>query len=227
MGESFREFLDSFSYGSRSDLSFKFLKRLTDDEGAEFFQQVLTEIGELFDGAPPDGLVDLVYQWQVRAYAPPLASDRPYVYDDRPFTPLSRRLSELTLGLVTSSGHFTLHEPPGDGRGGKTQTEVVAGIADFLRGSPELSVIPTDVTTQELAVRHPGYDTRSSSRDPEVALPVQALLRAEARNDIAALAAAAYSFVGAASQLRLKADKDGWVKIWKAAGIEALFLVPV
>jgi len=34
--ESFAEFSNSFSYGSRNDLSFKFLKRLGTEEAAEF-----------------------------------------------------------------------------------------------------------------------------------------------------------------------------------------------
>lgn len=33
--ESFEEFKDSFSYGSRNDLTFKFLKRLPPDDAAE------------------------------------------------------------------------------------------------------------------------------------------------------------------------------------------------
>ena len=35
--ESFQGFKDSFAYGSRTDLNFKFLKALSSDEAAEFF----------------------------------------------------------------------------------------------------------------------------------------------------------------------------------------------
>lgn len=35
-GESFLQFKNSFSYGSRSDLSFKFLKNLSEADAARF-----------------------------------------------------------------------------------------------------------------------------------------------------------------------------------------------
>ncbi|MCZ6519271.1 MAG: hypothetical protein O6853_05675 [Actinobacteria bacterium] len=35
--ESFEEFKDSFAYGSRNDLSFKFLRGISSDEAGEFF----------------------------------------------------------------------------------------------------------------------------------------------------------------------------------------------
>jgi hypothetical protein len=34
-GETFAEFKDSFSYGSRTDLAFKFLKRLSPEDAAD------------------------------------------------------------------------------------------------------------------------------------------------------------------------------------------------
>ena len=49
MPESFEEFKNSFSYGSRSDLSFKFLASLSDDVAAEFLQQLLLQVGEAYD----------------------------------------------------------------------------------------------------------------------------------------------------------------------------------
>lgn len=226
MGESLREFLDSFSYGSRNDLSFKFLKRLDEEDGAEFLREILHEIGELYDGAPAQRLIDLVYEKQLEAYAPQPGATATYSYEDAPFTPLLRPLNETTLGLVTSSGHFTTDDPPGDGRSSKSQAEIVDDIDAFIQNTPELSEIPM-ATGLQLEVRHPGYDIRSASRDPEVALPIQALRRAESRGIIGSLAEMAYSFVGAASQLRLRSDRDGWVDRWKEAGIQALFLVPV
>ena len=227
MGESIREFLDSFSYGSRNDLSFKFLKGMSEEEASQFLSLLLTKVGELYDGAPSDDLIDLAYQWQVDAYTPKPGAERKWVYEDGPFTPLSKPLDEMNVGLVTSSGHFTNDDPPGDGRATKSQEEIVKEIDDFLTSTPELSEIPTSHPTEELNVRHPGYDTRSSALDAEVALPIRALERAASRGSIGSVSSPAYSFVGAASQLRLRADRDGWVDLWQEAGVEALFLVPV
>lgn len=226
--ESFDEFKNSFAYGSRNDLSFKFLKRLDATDAAEFLRLVLLEIGELFDGAPPERLIDLAYQWQVQAYTPRPDEKRPFTYDDRPFTPLVGALTGTNLGLVTSSGHFHEDDDPAPfGLTGMTQAEAMDRIDDFLRATPDLSVVPRDTPGGSLRVRHPGYDIRSVSRDPGVAFPRDLLVEAEADGLIGRLADEMYSFVGACAQGRVRREAPNWVERWKAAGIEALLLVPV
>jgi len=213
--DSFEEFKNSFSYGSRTDLSFKFLKGLSSEEAEEFLGRVLREVGELFDGTSTDRLIDLVYEFQVKGYQPEATAKRPYVYEDRPFTPLAKPLSETSIGLVTSSGHFV----SGDDQSGldqddMTQDWAIARIDDFLRAV-------------ELRVRHPGYDIRSVSHDPGVALPRLPLEQAQEDGRIGRLVPTMYSFVGACSQGRLKNELDEWILRWRNQGIEALFLVPV
>lgn len=225
--ESFEEFKDSFSYGTRSDLSFKFLRSLSPDEGAEFLREILGEVGETFDSGSPDDLIDLVYRWQVTAYTPKPGTKRHYVYEDRPFRQLRKPLSETTLGLVTSSGHFMADDPPGDGRADLNQAGTTSMIEDFLRRAPELSEIDTAATPDALRVLHPGYDVRSAEKDSEVTLPLGALRRAVGDGRVGGLAGRAFSFVGACSQGRLRNELNDWISRWKSAGIEALFLVPV
>jgi Glycine/sarcosine/betaine reductase selenoprotein B (GRDB) len=226
--ESFEEFKNSFSYGSRNDLSFKFLKGLSSGEAAEFLRLLLEEVGELFDATSTDRLLDLVYDWQVKAYQPAVDAKRTYIFDDRPFTPLAKPLSETTLGLVTSSGHFV----SGDDQSALDQDDLtqewaVARINEFLRAVPVLNEIPRDLAPEEIRVRHPGYDIRSVSHDLGVALPRGPLVEAEDAGRIGRLASTLFSFVGACSQGRLKNELDEWVQRWKNEGIEALFLVPV
>ncbi|MFB3043991.1 MAG: glycine/sarcosine/betaine reductase selenoprotein B family protein [Acidimicrobiia bacterium] len=226
--ESFEEFKDSFAYGARNDLSFKFLKGLSSDEAGEFFSRLLEEVGELFDGTSTDRLIDLVYKWQVRAYQPEATAKRTYVYEDRPFTPLAKPLSETTVGLVTSSGHFVSGDDPSPlDQDDMTQDWAIAQITEFLRAVPVLSEIPRDLSAEEIRVRHPGYDIRSVSRDLDVALPRTPLIKAEHTGRIGRLAPNLFSFVGACSQGRLNNELDDWVQLWKSEGIEALFLVPV
>ena len=226
--ESFDDFKNSFAYGSRNDLSFKFLKRLDGSEAAEFLRLILNEVGELFDGASPDRLLDLAYQWQVDAYQPRPDEKRPFTYDDKPFAPLGQELADTTLGLVTSSGHFVADEDPAPfGVANMTQLEATERIDDFLRATPELTAIPRDTPAASLRVRHPGYDIRSVSRDPGVAFPQGLLAEAERDGLIGGLADDSYSFVGACAQGRIKREAPGWVERWKAARIEGLLLVPV
>jgi len=226
--ESFDDFKNSFAYGSRNDLSFKFLKRLDADEAAEFLRCVLHEVGELFDGAPPDRLIDLAYEWQVEAYRPRPGEKRPFTYDDLPFAPLDKALSDTTVGLVTSSGHFHADEDPQPlGIANMTQDQAIERIDDFLRATPQLTAIPREAPESSLRVRHPGYDVRSVSRDPGVAFPRDLLVEAEKDGLIGELSGELYSFVGACAQGRIRKEAPIWVERWRKAGIEALLLVPV
>jgi D-proline reductase (dithiol) PrdB len=226
-GESFEDFKNSFSYGSRSDLSFKFLKALQPEEAAEFIGHILREVGNLYDDPTSERLIDLVYDWQVKAYQPGPGAKRHYVYDDRPFQGLARPLGDATVALVTSSGHYIADDPPPHDPDHMTQDEAMSRIDEFMRRPPHLSEIPVDVPADDLRVRHPGYDIRSARHDSEVTLPLSSLRDAERQGRIGRLAPTAYSFVGACSQGRLRQELDGWVERWKSAGAEALFLVPV
>lgn len=226
--ETLEDFKNSFSYGSRNDLSFKFLKRLPPADAAEFFRLLLREVGELFDGGTPEALIDLAYEWQVRAYEPRPDEKRPFTYADRPFTPLAGSLAEATVGLVTSSGHFdAAHDPTPFGIEDMSQERAVERIDDFLRATPELTAISRDVDASSLRVRHPGYDIRSVSRDPGVAFPQAHLIEAEKDGTIGRLSDEMYSFVGACAQGRIRREAPAWVDRWKKAGIDVLLLVPV
>lgn len=225
MAESFEEFKNSFFYGSRSDLSFKFLEEMPDDEAAEFFHHLLIELGDAYDTGSVDRLIDLAYRAQLTAYAP---DDEPprYSYDDRPFSPLAKPLSESRVGLLTSSGHF-VDDPRPFGVENMTQREAEDRINEFLRTAPKLAMIPRDTPADDLHVRHGGYDTRSAIRDPNVVFPRDHLVALEAEGRIGELASPLYSFVGAASQGRLRGVLDGWVDQLRDAAIDVLLLVPV
>jgi hypothetical protein len=67
--ETFEEFKKSFSYGSRTDLNFKFLAGLPDAEAARFFQELLWKLGDAFDSGQFDRIVNHVYEWQMGAYS--------------------------------------------------------------------------------------------------------------------------------------------------------------
>lgn len=226
--ETFEEFRDSFSYGSRTDLSFKFLKNLPPDRAAEFLQLLIGEVGEVFDSASTDRIIDLVQSWQVDAYTPQPDATRPFTYDDRPFEPFESDITEATIGLVTSSGHFVDGDDPAPlGEESMTQEESIGRIDEFLRSTPSLSEIPRRAPAESLRVRHPGYDIRSAVRDPGVAFPRDALVQLEGEGVIGALGDPAYSFVGACAQGRIRREAPTWVERWRERGFDALLLVPV
>ena len=222
--ESFEEFKNSFSYGSRTDLSFKFLANLSSEEAARFFQDLLWKLGECFDDGKFDRLLEHAYEWQVRGYS----AEGSWVYDDGPFTPLRKSLSESRLALLASSGHFVEgHDPEPFGAKNMTEEEAIERIDDFLKAAPTLSTIPIDTPRERLRVRHGGYDIRAAQFDPNVVFPLERLRELEREGAIGELAPEAYSFVGAASQLRLlKQVGPEWVALLKEQRVEVALLVP-
>jgi len=227
--ETLEDFKNSFAYGSRADLTFKFLKQLGPAQAGEAIRQILHAVGDTFDSGDIAELHDLIIGWQVTAYTPPDDAPSTYVYDDAPFTPLQKPLSESRVALLTSSGHFADGDDPEPfGVKDMTQEEAAKRISEFLKEAPQLSMIPRDVDVRDLRVRHGGYDIRSAQRDANVTFPRDALVAAEHAGRIGELVDPSFSFPGAASQGRLrKRALPGWLELFTASKIDVMLLVPV
>ena len=226
-GETFKEFADSFSYGSRTDLLFKFLKNLPEAAAAGFLQAFLARFGDTLDTGDPQPLFDLLYETQLFANSPPDEDPR-FKYDDAPFARLARPLSETRVGLLTSSGHFLEGEDPNPlGVTGMSQEEATKHIGEFGRARAVLSAIPKDTATEKLLILQPGYDIRAAARDRNTVMPIDRMNEFEADGSIGEFASPSYSFMGLTSQLRLtKEVLPEWVERVRADGWEAAVLVP-
>ncbi len=228
--ESFREFKASFYYGSRTDLLFKWLERLPDDQGAEFFSEALRLLSGTIDSGEVDRLLEFIYAWNVKAYRPDLDHHEfRWFYDESPFTPMEKPLAESRLALFTSSGHFVNgNDPEPFGVKGMTQAEATKRIKDFGKGEPQLSEIPADTAVENLIVRHGGYDIRAAEKDANCVFPLERLREFVAEGVIGELNQTAYSFVGATSQLALKKKyAPQWAQMLKEQAVDAVLLVPV
>jgi D-proline reductase (dithiol) PrdB len=221
---AFPEWKMLYSSGSRTDLTFKFLAKLSNEDAAACLQGLLWKLGESFDDGEFGRLVDHVYEWQVRAYS----GDVEWAYDEGPFTPLRKPVSQSRLALVTSSGHFVEGDDPAPfGVNDMTQEEAAKRIIEFCRATPTLSMIPSDTPQQKLRVRHGGYDVRAARTDHNVVFPLEILLELEREGAIGELASKAYSFVGACSQIRLlKQTGPQWVRLLQQEQPDAVLLVP-
>ena len=224
MSLTFEAFKQSFSYGARNDLNFKFLKYLSDDDAADWFQELLYRIGDSLDNGDLDRLWEHVFEGQATVYA----AVGSWTYDDGPFTKLEKPTSETRVTLISSSGHFVAgRDPQPFGVKDMTQEQAVARIGEFLRAVPELSAIPFDTPPENLRVRHGGYDVRAAAADPSVVLPLRELTRLQREGVIGELTANAYSFMGATSQKRLLNEiGPQWVEMLKEERVEAALLVP-
>lgn len=223
--ETLRAFKDSFSYGSRTDLNFKFIARLSEEDAARFFQDLLWMLGNSLSDGEFERIVDHVYEWQRRGYS----GRGTWNYDEGPFAPLNKPISRARLGLIASSGHFVKGDDPQPlGVQDMTQEEATARIQEFLKEAPTLSSVPFATPREDLRVRHGGYDIRGAQADPNVVLPLERLRGLQEEGLIGELAPNAYSFVGACAQTRLLNETGPeWVGLFQQEQIEAAILVPV
>ena len=101
-------------------------------------------------------------------------------------------------------------------------------IRDSLKEAPALSPIPVDTPASELVVRHGGYPVQAVAADHQVALPLDHLRTLANEGVIGELAPTAYSFVGAASQVRLKKQIAGeWAQRLHDEKVDVALLVPI
>lgn len=227
--ESLESFRQSFSYGTRNDLNFKFFKTASDDDAAAFLQELLHRLGDAYDTGDAGPLIEAAYEAQVAGYLPhPDAPTPKFAYDDGPFTPVTTAVENATVGLLTTSGHFVAGDDPQPfGEQAMTQGDAVKRIGEAMSSAPTLSDINSDTPTGELAVRHGGYDIRSALHDPNVTFPIDRLREADTDGRVGSLAPTFFSFQGATSHGRLRGELPGWIERIHAQKIDVMLLVPV
>ena len=229
--ESIEQLRKSFFYGSRSNLDFKYLKDLDDPAFGDFLEQLLAAVSTTMDDGDPGAVIDVARRWQIQAYRGHLGdpSDFAHRYDDVPINSMSKPLSEARLALMTSSGHFVEGDDPKPfGVERMTQAEAEARIGDFLKAAPSLSSVPVDVDVADLRVRHGGYPTAPMRADHQVGFPIGHLADLVSDGVIGAVTQTAYSFVGAASQVRLKKKvAPEWARRLADDGADAVLLIPI
>ncbi len=223
--ESFEDFKKSFFYGSRSDMNFKFLAHLPDGEAAGFIGELLRKLGDAFDDGDFERIKAHIRNGQTKGYT----VQKGWAYDDGPFTPPRKPVSESRLALLTSSGHFMEGDDPEPlGVKNMTQEEAESRVMEFLKEAPKLSAIPVNAPREGLRVRHGGYDVRGVLADYNVALPLDRLRDLASEGEIGEIAPNAHSFVGACSQTRiLKENGPRWVARLQAEQVDAVLLAPV
>ena len=223
--ETLEVFKDSFSYGARTDMNFKFLKSLSDEDAGIFFRELLRKLGDASNDGKFEPVIEHIYHWQVKAY-----TGKPsWEYEDAPFTRMSKPLSQAKIGLLTTSGHFVEGDDPKPfGVKDMRQDEAMTRISQFLKEEPVLSKIPFDTPRDKLRVRHGGYDIRAAQIDFNTVLPLDRMGEFEREGKIGKTLENAYSFVGASAQNALiKKSAPKWIELLKDQGVEGMILVPV
>ena len=141
---------------------------------------------------------------------------------------MTKSLARSRVALFTSSGHFLEGDDPEPfGIKNMTQEEAESRVKDFVKGVPQLSIIPSNTPADQLRVRHCGYDVECAANDPNVIFPLELLNEMVGEGFIGELAPEAYSFIGACSQLRLnKKEGPKWVEHLRQQHVDSVLLVP-
>jgi hypothetical protein len=217
---TFEEFRRSFFYGAHTDMQFKFLASMPDEQAADAVADILGRLGEAFDTSDFSPVRDAVYAAQVAAYA----GEHTPTVTDAPFTAVTGDLADARLALISAGGVFRVGDDP-MGPEGPTQQESLSLIKQFLVGSPTLSRIPKDTPDSELTARHPGYDALTAQRDPGTVFPLAVLRDLEAEGQVR-LADDHYAFTGATSRGRLRDQvAPQWADRLRAEEVDACLLV--
>ena len=225
LAESFDEFRNSFSYGSRTDLFHKWFKTGSEQLADEYLQELLRLTGQLIDDGDTGPIVEAIVRAQSKAYA----GAGHFVYDTGPFATLEQPLSESRIALLTTTGHFVEGDDPNPfGMENLTQDQVVKMTGEFGKADPTLSEIPVSTARDRTRVRHGGYDIRATEADRNTSFPIDRMLELEQDGVIGKFVSPVFSFVGLTSQLRLRKEiAPAWAERAKAAGAQGAVLVPV
>jgi D-proline reductase (dithiol) PrdB len=140
-----------------------------------------------------------------------------------PWTPLSRPLSQVKFGLVTSGGLY-LHkeQPPFDLERERVQP---------TWGDPTFRAIPRRVRKEDLGVSHLHINSQWVLEDMDVLLPIHRFEELVAEGRIGGLAEHAYSFMGYQGY---PPDTRAWREVsgpqvaekLKAEGVDCVLLTP-
>jgi hypothetical protein len=154
----------------------KYLKRVSDDEVTEFFNQLFhlnvasRETGDWL-------AVDRFLEEQEDKIAARVAV--PMAFEDSPWSPFKKRLSESKVAVMTTGGVYVEGQQPFDTDGDWSFRE-----------------IPLDTPLDQLRVAHTRYDTTGVAEDVDAVLAMHRLLELEAEGIVGEAQTPTYSFMG-------------------------------
>ena len=138
-------------------------------------------------------------------------------FDDTPWAPLSKPLSQSKVALISPAGLHTRGDKP--------------FISDFKGGDPSFRVIPSNSKPGDILQSHVsiGFDHTGFYKDMNIAFPIDRLRELVEREVIGSVSKNYYSFMGALRDMRRVVDNTGPQvgQLLKDEGVDIAFLVPV
>jgi len=154
----------------------KYLRRLPDEEVAEFFNQLFllnVAASDSGDWAPVDRYLEERGDQIASHVAVPMH------FDEAPWAPFKKRLSESKIAVMTTGGVYVEGQKPFDTDGDWSFRE-----------------IPLDTQLDQLRIAHTHYDTNGVAEDVDAVLAIHRLLDLQAEGMVGEVLTPTYSFMG-------------------------------
>lgn len=154
----------------------KYLRRLPDEEVAEFFNQLFllnVAARDSGDWAPVDRYLEERGDQIASHVAVPMH------FDEAPWAPFKKRLSESKIAVMTTGGVYVESQKPFDTDGDWSCRE-----------------IPLDTPLDQLRIAHTHYDTNGVAEDVDAVLAIHRLLDLQAEGMVGEVLTPTYSFMG-------------------------------
>ena len=138
-------------------------------------------------------------------------------FDDTPWVPLGKPLSESKVALITTAGLHVRSDKP--------------FVTDLKGGDPSFRVIPSSSKPSDILQSHVsiGFDHTGFYKDMNIAFPNDRLRELVEQGVIGGVSENYYSFMGALRDPRRVVDDTGpqVAKLLKDEGVDLAFLVPI
>ena len=222
---SLTAFAASLYHAQRADNYFKFLKNFSEEDLANFLQELFWQVGDAIDDSSTEALARYVEQGQVAAYVPtqtatPFRPDFP----EAPFAPMRRPLREATVALFSSAAIYRDDQDPYY-PAELTYEQAVREVRTATERFPSLRIIPAETPEERLHVGHVAYDIRAGQKDINVIFPLTRFRELAQEGVIDALAERNYSYHGLTNIPRLMQESaPQWAQMLKEDGVDAVFL---
>ena len=154
----------------------KYLRRLPDEEVAEFFNQLFllnVAARDTGDWSPVDRYLEERGDKIAAQVAVPMH------FDAAPWAPFKKRLSESKIAVMTTGGVYVEGQKPFDTDGDWSFRE-----------------IPLDTPLDQLRIAHTHYDTNGVAEDVDAVLAIHRLLEMQAEGMVGEVLTPTYSFMG-------------------------------
>ncbi len=187
---------------------------MEEEQQVTFLKELFKAAVEAREAGTPDGLYDLLEEWEDKGQAIAGARARVLELDATPWTPFTVPISKAKFALFTTGGFYVEGQEPYETDGPERQ------------GDWSYRAIPKDTPRDRINVAHLHYDLSGPKQDINCVFPLDRFVELEREGVIGQLADTNYSFMGFIQRpdLLMAETAPEVARRLKEDGVDAVFL---